>query len=187
MTKLIKEDVGTWFEQGIYTPTSTIYIGGEINAQTAEYAIKGILLLKGRPELSIILNTEGGDVTHGLAIYDTLKSCGETEVTITVVGECYSIGAWILQAGDRRVISPNAELMIHTGTDSFEKEHLKTLRNWVEFGRRREKVEEDIILDRIKEKHPTYTRSRLKKLLDFDTLLTAQGAVDLGLADEVLS
>lgn len=183
-----------FFIYGIHAPTKTLYMGtgdsdhhGEsgVDAALSERAIKGLFILDqlAGDELTILLNNIGGDVYHGMAIYDAVKAC-RSRVTIKVIGQAFSMASIILQAADHRVMFPHARLMIHMGAGGII-EHPQIVRNWAEESKRSDREAEDIYLERIREKHPAFTRAKLQKMLNFDTILSAQETVDLGLADSI--
>lgn len=199
MARIHKEEVDRLFDYDIYITTRTIYMGsvesdienGEsgTDAKMAERAIKALHILDssapdGDKPITIILNSPGGDVYHGLAIYDAIKAC-KNHVTIIVYGMAMSMGAWVLQAADDRIVAPNSRVMIHYGNTSHEG-HSKSALIWAKEEERVNKKMEDIFLEKILEKKPVFTRKELQELLNFDTVLTAEEAVDLGLADKIL-
>ena len=96
-----------------------------------------------------------------------------------------SMGSIILQAGDLRIMSPNARIMIHYGTWGHH-DHPKIVRSWAKEGERFDKWMVNLYLEKIREKRPRYTRKQVDKLCDFDTILTAEEAIALGLADRIL-
>jgi len=191
-----RDDLDRFHDYGIYVPTRTVYIGSESadeNGETgtdfmmAERVIKNLHMLDSMNQepITIIMNNLGGDVFHGMAIYDAIRKC-KSHVTIHATGYVMSMGSLILQAADERVMSPNAVMMIHHGYDS-QSNHVKVVRNWVKFGERFDKeVVNNIYLSRIQQRHPDFTMAKLDKLLNFDTILTAQEAVSYGLANRVL-
>lgn len=183
MSKRInRDDCDKLFDYGFYIPTRTIYIGSAtgIDAAAAELAIKGLHILDATSAapLTVILNTEGGDWTHGLAIYDAIKAC-RSPVTVRGTGAVMSAGSVIMQAGDHRVLTPSATVMIHYGTDEVSG-HGKDVQRWTDKTARDNRFMEDIFLQKM-----PITRKKLQKLLDFDTIYTAQEAVVAGLADSV--
>jgi len=189
MTKLIRDDIDKFFLYNINVPTKTMYMGEPdgVEHSMAENVIKGLAILDAKArskKLTILMNNVGGDVYHGLAIYDTIKACKSPTIT-KVFGYAMSMGAWILQASDKRVLAPNATLMLHYGTNGFEG-HSKDFDKWAEENQRINKLMEDHFLERIKEKHPRYTRESLQELIRFDKFLTATEAVELGLADKII-
>jgi ATP-dependent protease ClpP protease subunit len=194
MPRLNRDDVDRFFDYGVYPATRTLYIGsmGAIEEDEtgtdyamAEYAIKGLHLLDSASDapLTIIMNNLGGDCYHGMAIYDAIRAC-RSEVTIRATGYAMSMGSIIFQAADHRIMTPNARFMIHYGTMGYHA-HTKIFQKWAKECERGDKEMEDLYLARIHEKQPDFTRARLQKMLNFDTILNAQETVDLGLADTV--
>jgi len=194
MAKFTRDDVDKFFDYGIDIAHRTIYMGsvsiddGEdsgVDAQMSERVIKALHLLDQKNEpITIIMNNPGGDWYHGMAIYDAIRGC-QSEVTIKVYGMAMSMGAVILQAADHRIMAPNAKFMIHYGYDNLSG-HSKNVRVWAKEADKLNVNMEDIFLEKIQEKHPTFKKEELEKMLDPDTILNAQETVNIGLADEVL-
>lgn len=191
-----RDDIDKFHDYGIYVPHRTIYMGSEnvseeneggVNALMAERNIKNLMILDGLSEepITIIMNNIGGDVNHGLAIYDAVKSC-RSHVTIKVFGHAMSMGSIILQAADERVMAPNSSQMIHYGTMSIDEKHARTAYKIAEENKRIDKWMEIMYLEKIREKNPRFQLTSLKRLLDHDTFLTAQQSLELGLADKIL-
>jgi len=192
--RVSRADIDYWQDYGIHIPTRTLYMGSEdtfdegesgTDAKMAERVIKNLHALDFASDapITIIMNNLGGDVFHGMAIYDAIHKC-RSHVTIKATGYVMSMGSIILQAADERILTPFAVCMVHHGYDSHD-DHVKTVRNWIEFSKKYDKFLAEIYLNKIREKHPDYSMKKLDKLLDFDTILTAQEAVDLGLADSL--
>lgn len=181
--RLNRDDLDKMFEWGLYLPTRTVYIGSAtgIDAGAAELAVKGLHILDAQSAapITVILNTEGGDWCHGLAIYDAIRAC-RSPVTVRGTGSVMSAGAVIMQAGDVRILTPSATVMIHYGTDELSG-HAKEVARWVAKTARDNTHMEDIFLSKM----PGMSRARLQKLLNFDTILSASEAVAYGLADSV--
>ena len=151
----------------------------------SERIIKALHILDQKNEaITIIMNNPGGDYYHGMAIYDAIKSC-QSEITIKVYGMAMSMGAIILQAADHRIMSPNARFMIHYGYESFSGT-AKNAQMWADEGKKLNTLVDNLFLEKIQEKHPTFKLDQLQKMLDPDTILNAQETVNLGLADDVL-
>lgn len=190
-----RDDIDKFHDYGIYVPKRTIYLGsvnvdsdgGEagVDASMAERVIKNLTILDTVKEeaITIIMNNPGGDVNHGLAIYDAIKAC-RSHVTVKVYGYAMSMGSVILQAADNRVMAPNSSQMIHYGEMGVEK-HQKTVYKIADEAKRIDRWMEQMYLEKIQAKHPKFTLQRLKQMLNFDTFLTAEQSVELGLADEV--
>ena len=151
----------------------------------AERVIKALHILDQKAEaITIIMNNPGGDWYHGMGIYDAIKGC-QSEVTVKVYGMAMSMGAMILQAADHRQVSPNSKIMVHYGYMSWGGDS-KKFQKWAEECKRTDIEAEDILLARIQDKHPTFKIEQLREMLRDDTILTAQEAVNLGLADDIL-
>ncbi len=152
----------------------------------AERMIKNLTILEGMNSepITILMNNIGGDEYHGFAIYDAIRAC-KSPVTIVAMGHAMSMGSIILQAADERVMAPTASQMIHYGTWGIH-DHAKTTQQWAKEGQRIDKWMEQMYLTKIREKHPDFKLKALEKMLNFDTFLTAQESIDLGLADKIL-
>lgn len=196
MARINRDDVDKLYDYDIYIPSRTIYMGstesdienGEsgVEAVMAERVIKALHLLDQKDEpITIIMNNPGGDWYHGMAIYDAVKAC-QSHITIKVYGMAMSMGGVILQAADKRIMSPNSRFMMHYGTMGIDTTHSKIFDKWSEENKRINKEMEQIFLDKIREQKPNFTLEELKKLLDYDTILTSQETIDMGLADELL-
>ena len=186
MNKSDKDNLNYFYDYNIDINTRTLYFGYgqvdsdvELDHKLSSEMLKGLHLLNsldvedGEP-IQIIMNCSGGDVDHGLAIYDAIRS-SPSQVIITVTGLAYSMAAWVLQAADRRYITENSSIMIHDGDGPKDK--------WT---KKQDIRCRDILLERIREKNPDYTLARLQRLLDTDTYLTAKEALELGLVDRIV-
>lgn len=191
-----RDDIDKFHDYKLYLPTRTIYMGSEysdgenesgVDALMAERFIKNIVILDAMSNdpITVIMNNIGGDESHGMAIYDAIKSC-HSHVTIKVFGQAFSMGSVILQAADRRVMSTTSQQMAHYGTLSLEG-HAKTVQKTLQACDKMNKWMERMYLARIQEKNPDYTKEQLKELLDHDTYLNASESIAMGLADEILS
>lgn len=195
--KITLENIDRLFEYDLDTDTRTIYMGsvlssideGEsgVDAFMAERMIKALHVLeqKGEGPVTIIMNNPGGDEYHGMAIYDAMKCCNVESITVKAYGHCMSMGSWIIQAADTRLLSPDCTMMLHYGEAGF-RGHSKNLERYGEEVKRTNQKMEDVYLERIKEKHSDFTRSKLQKMIAYDKWITAKEAVELGLADDVL-
>jgi ATP-dependent Clp protease protease subunit len=173
-----------------------IYIGPEevslehgtslVDEAMAERAIKNLYILESinQDPITVILNTGGGSVTQGFAIYDTIKAC-KSHVTMIATGECSSMGTIILQAADKRIVDQHVTFMIHVGTLELPQDHVKNVKNAMKWDEQLEEYCNSIYLEKIHQKHPHFTKHQLNSKLEFDRYLTANEAVELGLADEV--
>lgn len=189
MAYMVRDDIDKFFNYSIDIPTKTLYMGERdgVEHSMAERTIKGLHILDAknrRKPITILMNNVGGDEYHGLAIYDAIKNC-KSETRIKVYGHAMSMGVWCLQSANKRLLSANSTVMIHYGTWGYEG-HAKDFDKSADENRRVRKLMEDHLLERIKEKHPRYTRETLQDLIRFDKFMTANEAVELGLADKVI-
>lgn len=186
--------MGLFYDYNLYIPTRTLYIGRtaveteddcDTNHYMAENVIKSLHLLESMSTLpiNIIMNNTGGEVEQGMAVYDAIKGC-RSHVTMTAMGNAMSMGSIILQAADHRAMSPNAKFMIHLGEISISA-HPKTAKRWVEDDEKFNEWTSDMFLEKVRKVHPRFTKRKMSQLLDHDTILGAQEALEYGFIDEI--
>jgi ATP-dependent Clp protease, protease subunit len=194
-----KDDIDNFHIYNLHYASRTIYLGsvqtdaegGEagIDSFTAAQVIKNLHILDNTKEadqpINIILNTPGGDYYHGSGIYDAIRNC-KNPVHITGYAYVMSMGSIIMQAGDTRSLMESARMMLHYGTNGYAG-HSKDFEAWANENKRINNDMENIYLNKIKEKHPTFNRTKLQKLITFDKFLTAKEALDLGLIDTIIT
>lgn len=197
MTKrLNRDDVDRFHDYGLYMPMRTVYMGSEfitddgesgVDAAMAEKFLKNLTVLESMSEdpITVVMNNPGGCWYNGMAIYDAIK-CSTSDITLKVFGSAMSMGGVILQAAKERILSPNSKFMMHYGYDGSPSNHTKIVQKWNEESKKINKHMEDIFLEKIRQKHPDFKLKKLQDMLNFDTILSAQEAVDLGLADRIL-
>lgn len=195
MNKKVNDALDSFFERGVDPSTRTIYLGytngvgeeGEVDGELSKNVIKALWVLSHQSEapINLIVNNIGGDVQHGLAIMDAMLAC-RCPITAFVFGQACSMAALILQAATERVISENAILMIHVGKSATMDDHPEIVNAWMNYHNKLDTKMEQMYLARIREKHPNYSLKSVKNLLRFDTILSAEQAVELGLADRIL-
>lgn len=186
MSKVKTDELDQWHDYGVYTPARLVELSGDIDQDTAMEFIKNIRLLDhtSNSDIVVLINTPGGDVHQGMAIFDAIKECNSNVLT-HAVGPCWSMGSVILQAGDTRKISSNATIMVHTGSSEYDEDHSLNIKRWIKENERIGKRADDILLAKIRKKKPRFTKDKFEKLLEFDTIYTADQALDMGLADEI--
>ena len=174
MAKVNKETLDRWFDYNVDVESRTIYMGSEegVDALMAEYMVKGMHILESKSvdAITIIMNNPGGDFFHGLAIYDVIKT-SKCYCTIKVYGHAMSMGSLILQAADKRIMSPNSRFMIHFGYDSHSG-HAKIVEKWVDESKRLAHLMENIYLDVMLEKEEKMGDGHLAQTLG--TVMTQQ-------------
>lgn len=94
-----------------------VFLGEEVNATTASLVVAQLLYLEAQDpdkEIQFYINSPGGSVTDGMAIYDTMQYV-KCDVSTICVGMAASMGAFLLSSGakGKRFVLPNAEIMIH--------------------------------------------------------------------------
>jgi len=173
-----------------------ILLEGEVEDQMANLIVAQLLFLESEDsnrDITMFINSPGGSVSAGLAIYDTMNFI-RPDVATYVVGQACSMGSFLAQAGakGKRFVLPEARTMIHrvsSGTPGTRGSvHVQDL----QFEDARRSFEESIRINkRLTElyvKHNTKGRTyeELFETMKFDTFLSAQEAVDYGLADQVI-
>ncbi|MBQ4338871.1 MAG: ATP-dependent Clp endopeptidase proteolytic subunit ClpP [Clostridia bacterium] len=162
-----------------------IVLSDEVNDTTASIVVAQLLFLEGQDpdkDISLYINSPGGSVTAGMAIYDTMNYI-KCDVSTICVGMAASMGAFLLSSGakGKRYALPNSEIMIHQPLG----------------GARGQATEIKIAAD-----HILRTRDKLNKILsentgkpieeiardtERDNYLTAQEACEYGLVDKVIA
>ncbi len=172
-----------------------IMLDTDVNEHTSSLLVAQLLFLEsqGNEDINLFINSPGGSVTAGLAIYDTMQFI-RPDVATYVMGQACSMGSFLAQAGakGKRFVLPEARTMIHrvsSGTPGTRGTvHVQEL----EFEDARRSFEESKrINERLTElyvKHNTAgkTYAQLYEAMKFDTFLSANEAVEYGLADKVI-
>ena len=180
MPRLLRDDIDRFYDYDIHIPSRTIFLGTEVDEDMAERFLKAMCLLDpAGGEIKIVMNNLGGDEYHGLAIYDAIAS-SKCHVTITVYGHAMSMGSWILQAADTRVMAPNATLMIHYGSWGQE-DHVKYVR-----ASNKEMERVNLLMESAYMSRTNITLKRLRKMLEDETYLSPADTVKYGFADRIL-
>jgi len=161
-----------------------IFIGEAIDEHIASLVVAQLLFLEAEDpdkDISIYINSPGGSVTAGLAIYDTMQYI-KPEVSTICVGMAASMGAFLLAAGQKgkRFALPNAEIMIHQplGGVQGQAEDIKIHAEWIL--RTREK------LNRILSERTGQPIDIITQDTDRDNFMSAEEAMGYGLIDKVI-
>lgn len=187
--KKSKDSIELWLEQGIDVPTRTLMLFGEVDEALLDRATSAFHLFSAKTDpVTVLLNSPGGDVAQGMAIYDLIKN-SEAPVTIRVVGEACSMGAVILQAGDVREAYENSVIMHHVGEMSFSghAENVKLNQQFeVKYGNRIDLIMLESINEKLeKDGQKPKTMAWWKKHDLWDRWLTADEAIEMGLLDSI--
>ncbi|OGZ22374.1 MAG: ATP-dependent Clp endopeptidase, proteolytic subunit ClpP [Candidatus Nealsonbacteria bacterium RIFCSPLOWO2_01_FULL_41_9] len=161
-----------------------VFLGGPINDVVANSIIAQFLFLASQDpvkDIQFYLNTPGGSVTAGMAIYDTMQYV-KPSISTVCVGMAASMGATLLAAGTKgkRFALPNSEILLHqvmgeAGGQAVEIEI--TARQII-------KIKDK--LNKILAKHTGQILAKVEKDTDRDFYLTAEEAKDYGIVDEVI-
>ncbi len=161
-----------------------IFLGGPIVDQVANSIIAQLLFLDHedtKKDIKLYLNTPGGSVTAGLAIYDTMQHV-KSPVSTICIGMAASMGAVLLAAGQKgkRFTLPNSEILLHQVMGGAEGQASE-----VEIAAKQIiKIKEKI--NQILAKHTGQKLDKIERDTDRDFYLTAQEAKDYGLIDEII-
>ena len=161
-----------------------VFVGGEIEDDVANLVIAQLLYLQNEnaeAAISIYINSPGGVITSGMAIYDTMQFVG-CDVSTYCLGQAASIAAVLLAAGTkgRRFVLPNGRILIHqpwggargTATDiSIQAEEILRMR---------------ARLNEILAHHTGQPLKKIEEDVDRDRFLSAEEAVEYGLADQII-
>ena len=161
-----------------------IIINGEINNEVANSTIAQLLYLdsKNNDDISIYINSPGGSVTDGMAIYDTMNFV-KSDVSTIGVGMCASMGAFLLSSGKKgkRYCLPNTEVMIHQPLGGAQGQATEI---------------------KIAAEHILKTKDKLNKILsintnkdlktieqdtDRDNFMSSKQALEYGIIDEIIN
>ena len=161
-----------------------VFISGEVNDEMANAICAQLLFLQSqdsKKEISVYVNSPGGSVTAGLAIYDTMQFV-KCPIATYCIGQAASMGAVLLTAGTkgRRFALPNARIMIHQPWGGAEGKASDIEITAKEILRLKE------ILNGILAKHSGQKMADVVKDTDRDHFMSAEEAKDWGLVDEVL-
>ena len=161
-----------------------IFLGEEINEHIASLVVAQLLFLEAEdPEkdIMIYINSPGGSVTAGMAIYDTMQYI-KPDVSTICVGMAASMGAFLLSAGTKgkRFALPNAEVMIHQPLGGTQGQASDIRIHADHIIRTKEK------LNRILSENTGKSLETIEKDTDRDNYLTAQEAMEYGLIDKVI-
>ena len=162
-----------------------IFLGEEIDDHVASVVVAQLLFLEAEdPEkdICIYINSPGGSVTAGMAIYDTMQYI-KPDVSTICVGLAASMGAFLLSSGTKgkRMALPNAEIMIHQplGGVKGQAEDIKIHADWIL--KTREK------LNRIMAENPGQPLEKVQVDTDRDNFMSADEAASYGLIDKVIT
>src|SRR2546423_10568211 len=162
-----------------------IFVTGPIEDTVASLITAQLLFLEAenpKKEISMYINSPGGLVTSGLAIYDTMQYIRPSVQTLCV-GQAASAASLLLCAGAKgqRYSLPNSRILVHQPSASYRGQASEIARHAQEIVKLKRRLNE------IYAKHTGQTVEAVEKALDRDTYMTSEEAKNFGLVDQVLS
>ena len=162
-----------------------IFVTGPVEDHMAASICMQLLFLEAenpKKEISMYINSPGGVVTSGMAIYDTMQFIKPPVATLCI-GQAASMGSLLLCAGakDMRFALPNARIMVHQPSGGFSGQASDIERHAEDIIKMKRRLNETYV------KHTGQSYEKIERTLDRDYFLTADEAKDFGLIDKVLN
>lgn len=162
-----------------------IFLVGQVNDQMANLIVAQLLFLQADnpdKDINIYINSPGGSVTAGMAIYDTMRFI-KPDVSTICVGQACSMGAFLLAAGTKgkRFALPNSRIMIHQPLGGFQGQASD-----IEIHAREILLIKDK-LNQLLSEHTGQPLQRIEEDTDRDNFMAADAAKEYGLIDQVLT
>lgn len=162
-----------------------IFLSEEINDVTASLVVAQLLFLESEDpnkDINLYINSPGGSVTAGMAIYDTMNYI-KCDVCTTCIGMAASMGAFLLSSGakGKRMALPNSEIMIHQPLGGFQGQATDIKIH----ADRIIKIKKD--LNRILSENTGKPLEVIERDTERDNFMTAQQAADYGIIDKVIT
>ena len=161
-----------------------IFLGTQVNDEVANSIVAQMLFLQSddpKADIHLYVNSPGGSVSAGMAIYDTMQfvTC---DVATYCIGQAASMGAVLLTAGakNKRFALPNARIMIHQPLAGMQGTAEEIMIHAKEFRRIKQKMNEILI------KHTGHPLDKIEKDTDRDRFMSAEEAAEYHLVDKVI-
>ena len=164
---------------------NVIFLGQPIDDNIANLIIAQLLFLEAenpKKEISLYINSPGGVVTSGLAIYDTMQFI-RPPVSTLCIGQAASMGSLLLAAGakDQRFALPNARIMVHQPSGGFQGQATDIMLHAQEILNLKKRLNEIYV------HHTGQSLKKIEDALERDYFLTADAAKEFGLVDQVIN
>jgi ATP-dependent Clp protease protease subunit len=161
-----------------------VFITGAVEDNVATLIVAQLLFLEAenpKKEINMYINSPGGVVTSGLAVYDTMQFV-RPPVSTLCIGQAASMGSLLLAAGakDLRFALPNARIMIHQPSGGFQGQATDIMLHAQEILNLKKRLNEIYV------KHTGQPLRKIEDALERDTFLTAEMARDFGIVDQVI-
>ena len=161
-----------------------IFLMGPVDDGVASLITAQLLFLEAEnpdKDINLYINSPGGIVTSGLAIYDTMQYIRPDVATICI-GQAASMGSLLLAAGEKdlRFALPNARIMVHQPSGGFQGQATDIMLHAQEILNLKKRLNEVYM------KHTGQPLKKIEDALERDYFMTSEGAKDFGLIDKVL-
>ncbi len=161
-----------------------VFLGEEVNDTTASLIVAQLLYLEAQDpdkDIQFYINSPGGSVTAGLAIYDTMQYI-KADVSTICIGLAASMGSFLLAAGakGKRIALPNSEIMVHQPSGGFRGQATDIQIHAENIQRTKER------LNRIYAEHTGKTIDEIRDATERDRFMTAEEAKEFGIIDSVI-
>ena len=162
-----------------------IFLGEEVNDHTASLIVAQLLFLESEDpdaDISFYINSPGGVITSGMAIYDTMQYI-RPDVSTICIGMAASMASFLLAAGakGKRYALPNSEIMIHQPMGGMQGQASDLKIHADHIIKTRQKM------NRILAENTGQKISKIERDTDRDNFLTAEAALDYGLIDKIIT
>ncbi len=162
-----------------------IFLSGPVHDQVSTLIVAQLLFLEAenpKKEIALYINSPGGSVSAGLAMYDTMRYI-RPAVSTMCIGMAASMGSLLLTAGqkDMRFSLPNSRVMVHQPSGGFQGQASDIERHAQDIIKLKRRMNEIYV------EHTGQSYETIEKTLDRDHFMTPEEAVDFGLIDQVLS
>jgi ATP-dependent Clp protease protease subunit len=162
-----------------------IFLTGPVEDHMASVIVAQLLFLEAenpKKEISMYINSPGGVVTAGMAIYDTMQFI-RPKVSTLCIGQAASMGSLLLAAGapGMRFALPNARIMVHQPSGGFQGQASDILRHAEDIMKIKKRLNEVYV------RHTGKDYDTIEKTLDRDHFMTAEETKDFGIIDQVLA
>jgi ATP-dependent Clp protease protease subunit len=161
-----------------------VFVTGPVEDHMASLIVAQLLFLEAenpKKEVSMYINSPGGIVTSGMAIYDTMQFI-KPQVSTLCIGQAASMGSLLLCAGEHgmRFALPNARIMLHQPSGGFQGQASDIERHAEDILKMKRRLED------VYEKHTRKDRQTIERTLDRDYFMNAEQAREFGIVDKVI-
>jgi ATP-dependent Clp protease protease subunit len=161
-----------------------VFITGAVDDAVSSLVVAQLLFLEAdnpKKEISMYINSPGGVVTSGLAVYDTMQFV-RPPISTLCIGQAASMASLLLAAGAKglRFALPNARIMIHQPSGGFEGQVTDIMLHAQEILNTKRRLNDIYV------KHTGQPLKKIEDVMERDTFLTAETAKDFGLVDKVI-